>query len=1079
MPPPKAITGGVKPLTIGHTARPLRYRPVDGDFVIRNGGEFFNRPLYGQNINFRVDAGDLPEFSFYLPGHGGNLKVGISSASESKWLSQAAEVVARYRPGRMVYEISDPLLGAGSLHIEALTTGTGPGFMLRVEPRNVPASVSLTFAFAGVSGRKGARNGDIGCENEPVSKFFQVRAEECNDNQYTIEGNSALLQSPAADLRLMFPAGSQLRVADFTSWAQRVTTAKVEHPILTGSVPINGTPLLLAIRHLPGNVVIDWDARSKQVSEIADTLKIETDDPWIDATGGALSIAADALWDAEQQCVMHGCVAWRGALAGWRGPYCLASLGNHERLRQQIRHWVKKQNLGLVDSVTGPADPGSHLARKEGVLHQNGDISGNHYDMNVVFFDVFLRYLRWTGDVEFAREIWPAFKRHLAWEQRLFRRDFNGLPLYEAYAAIWASDNLQYNGGGATHSSAYNVFAFRMAATIARMLGEDAAPYEKEAALIAEGIEKHLWVSAQGAYAESKDLLTRQTVYTNPALWTVYHTIDSEVPAPRQAWQMVAERLAALRKIPVHGDGVPEGAWYLLSCSNWVPYLWSLNLLALGENMHTALAMWQAGMADEAFTLFKGNLLDSMYMGLAPGDFHMTSELDAHRQEAQRDFGDPTGMTARALTEGLFGLRPDLLIGTLTIRPGFPREWTKASLRHPDLDFRWSRDGMTDRYEITSRLNKPVSLTLLLRARTTGLPKVTGAASVGFDPGAAGEPILKVSSAVASAWAATIEWTGDAPMTPPANSEIALGQALAFPAGVALAQIDDPQKCLTDGRAASPGFHTLFANMHQSECRWSLPISFRVKEQMPFQAAPALAGRAEPVDLSSLLKHQINDIFTRAYTEPRSPYCSLAIPEQLVGGWANMDMTARVDDAGLRAAGGTLKTPLGVPFATPPGNAPNCLFLSQWKLDREAVEIALNGSAMGIYLLITGITFPQASRMEHGRVTVAYNDGSKAELPLRNPETWWPIEQDYMLDDYLAINDAPLPPRVDLRTGQTRILDAETFKGKGRAVNGGAASILYLPLDSARTLASMKVEASLYGIVIGLLGATLVRVRAA
>ena len=169
MPPPKAITGGVKPLTIGHTARPLRYRPVDGDFVIRNGGEFFNRPLYGQNINFRVDAGDLPEFSFYLPGHGGNLKVGISSASESKWLSQAAEVVARYRPGRMVYEISDPLLGAGSLHIEALTTGTGPGFMLRVEPRNVPASVSLTFAFAGVSGRKGARNGDIGCENEPVS----------------------------------------------------------------------------------------------------------------------------------------------------------------------------------------------------------------------------------------------------------------------------------------------------------------------------------------------------------------------------------------------------------------------------------------------------------------------------------------------------------------------------------------------------------------------------------------------------------------------------------------------------------------------------------------------------------------------------------------------------------------------------------------------------------------------------------------------------------------------------------------------------------------------------------------------
>ena len=563
---------------------------------------------------------------------------------------------------------------------------------------------------------------------------------------------------------------------------------------------------------------------------------------------------------------------------------------------------------------------------------------------------------------------------------------------------------------------------------------------------------------------------------TNPALWTVYHTIDSEVPTPRQAWQMMAERLAALKKIPVHGDGVPEGEWYLLSCSNWVPYLWSLNLLALGENMHTALAMWQAGMADEAFLLFKGNLLDSMYMGLAPGDFHMTSELDAHRQEAQRDFGDPTGMTARALTEGLFGLRPDLLNGTLTIRPGFPLEWTHASLRHPDLDFSWRREGMTDRYEITSRLKKPVSLTLALRARATGLPKVTGAASAGFDPGSVGEPILRVYSAAAGSWTVTIEWSGDAPITSPAPIEIALGQRLTFPAGFAGTQVDDPQKCLNDGRASVPGFHTVFANVRQGDCRWSLPISFRVKEPLPFQAAPALNGRADPVDLSSLLKHQINEIFTRAYTEPRSPYCSLAIPEQLVGGWANMDMTAKVDDAGLRAAGGTLNTALGVPFATPAGNAPNCLFLSQWKLDREAAEIALSGNAKGIYLLITGITFPQASRMEHGRVTVAYRDGSKAELPLRNPETWWPIEQDYLLDDYLAIDDAPLPPRVDLRTGQTRILDAATFKGKGRGVNGGAASILYLPLDSGRTLASMKLEASLYGIVIALLGATLMRV---
>jgi hypothetical protein len=147
-----------------------------GEFVIRNGKEFFNRPIYGvstptQSGDFRVDAGDLPEFSMYLPGHGGNLKLGIIGAdgNGSKWGADADEVVARYRPGRMIYEIRDGLLGKGMLRAEVLTTGEGAGFMVKVEGQGVPAGTRLAWAFAGVSGRKGQRNGDIGCERQPVS----------------------------------------------------------------------------------------------------------------------------------------------------------------------------------------------------------------------------------------------------------------------------------------------------------------------------------------------------------------------------------------------------------------------------------------------------------------------------------------------------------------------------------------------------------------------------------------------------------------------------------------------------------------------------------------------------------------------------------------------------------------------------------------------------------------------------------------------------------------------------------------------------------------------------------------------
>jgi hypothetical protein len=1108
MPPPGVITGGIKPLMEGMTARPLRYTPVGGEFVIRNGGEFFNRPIYGQNNDFRVDAGDQPEFSMYLPGHGGNLKLGFvgSDGTASKWGAQADEVVARYRPGRMIYEIRDGLLGSGMLRAELLTVAQGSGYMVKVTGEGLPTGTRVAWAFAGVSGKKGQRNGDIGCEKEPVSQFFQVRPEECDGNSYTFSANETAgrvqwnLDSETAKLALGFPAGSQLGVAEFAAWGTApavVADAAAVSPkqaVLTGSVKVESVPLFLAIDRIAADTPAPaadpakaFATRSAQVEAIAATLKIDTPDEYVNSCGAAIGIAAETLWDAKQQCVMHGGVAWRVALAGWRGPYNLDALGNHDRAVLDFQHWLKRQNITPVatgDPAIGPWDPNIHLTRKERMLHSNGDVSNNHYDMNMVFIDALLRHLMWTGNLEFAREVWPALERHLAWEHRLFRRTYAGadgaqLPLYEAYAAIWASDNLQYNGGGAAHSSAYNIFALRCAAKLAKALGEDGTAYEAEAELIHRAMQELLWVPEQGAFGESKDLMEPQTVYTNPALWTVYHTIDSEVPTARQAWQMTAERLAAIKHVPIHGEGVPAGGWYMLACSDWLPYMWSLNLLLLAENAHMALAMWQTGMRDEAYRIFKGALLDSMFMGLCPGDFHMTSALDAHRQEAQRDFGDPIGISSRALVEGLFGVQPDLIGGVIKIRPGFPSDWNRASLKHKDFDISWRRDGMHETYEFTSRLNKAVPLTLTLPARTTSLPMVTsGAMHVerAFDASAVGGPMLTVKLPAARAYRISVQWHGKTPTATPAQRSYNMGADLELPNGVTLAQIDDPQKCLVDGRIAVAGFHTVFANVREGDCAWSIPISFSGNADSPeFMLIPHMTAVGEHVDLAPVMKNRITEIFTRVYAEPRSPYCSLAFPDNLLGGWANPDGKATIDDAGMRAAGGVLMTEMGVDFATAAGDAPNCLFLSHWKQDESAVKVTLSGRANGVYLLLAGTTLPQCSRMRHATVSVAYTDGTTSALPLRNPENWWPIEQDYLLDDYFFVDDAPLPPRVDLRSGKTRILDPVGFHGNGRTVPGGSATILHLPLDPTRNLASLNVEVELYGIVVALMAATLDR----
>ena len=115
------------------------------------------------------------------------------------------------------------------------------------------------------------------------------------------------------------------------------------------------------------------------------------------------------------------------------------------------------------------------------------------------------------------------------------------------------------------------------------------------------------------------------------------------------------------------------------------------------------------------------------------------------------------------------------------------------------------------------------------------------------------------------------------------------------------------------------------------------------------------------------------------------------------------------------------------------------------------------------------------SRMDNGEIVVEYSPGSADRFALRNPETWWPIEQDYLVDDYQFPLEGPLPIRVDLKTGRVRALDLATFKGQGGPVPGGAATVLSLPLDPRRELKSITVRALANDVVIGLMAATLSR----
>ncbi|MDR3460654.1 MAG: DUF4450 domain-containing protein [Verrucomicrobiae bacterium] len=1038
-------------------ARPLRYWPVAGDFVITNGAEFFNRPLYCLNSACRIDGGDRPEFSLYLPGRGGNLRLGIKTPTGVKWLNDADKVVARYRPGEMVYDIKDSsLMNIRELHLTVVPLSDRKGCIVRAEMNSAWMPIDLVWAFGGANGLRGARGGDIGCEREPVGRFFQLQPEECAGNTFTIASNTFELHGKTAVIRGVASPGASLAVADARQWqnaAGLLASAGASNnlPVISGQIPLPpGQPVYLALQTVEEdskNLGADELSNAFAAAEahrraIAERVVVETPDPFINAAAGALNIAADAVWDEAQQCYMHGAVAWRTRLLGWRGQYAGDALGWHERTAAHFAGFAKQQNTGAIPATIPPADESFNLARSEAAIHSNGNFSKNHYDMNLVAVDAFFRHLLWTGDLDYARTMWPAIERHLAWERRLFRREFgpDKLPLYEAYAAIWASDDLNYNGGGVTHASAYNYWHNKMAARVAKLLGQDPTPYEREADLIWRGMHEYLWLANEGSFAEYKDYLGLQLAHPSAGLWTFYHTLDSEAATPAEAAQMAQWIDTNIAHIPVQGAGVPDEKLFTLPETSWLPYLWSVNNVVMAEAAHTSLGFWQANRPETAFQLFKGELLDSMFLGLCPGNLGCMTGFDMARGEAQRDFADACGVNSRALVEGLFGIKPDELAGELKIVPGFPAKWDHASIRHPDINFNFKRNWLTQTYTIEQIHFKPMAIRLQIAASHGTIASVT----------INGQP---------AKWDA-VEGRTNSP----------LFEIKCEP--LAKAKIVVTRKIVAELRT-----HYDDDAGRQSD----VPQKKTVAEpKMDWKATISAGTKLEAIDLTPFFNDRVTQIFRNEYRTPRSPFASLALPKQGLGGWCEPNASFDVDDSGLRAAaaknGGKIVLPDGVPLQTPgEAGAKNIIFTSQWDNYPRAVAVPLTGKSGHAFLLMAGSTGPMQSRLDNGEVVVTYADGTSARLALDNPGNWWPIDQDYFIDDYAFRRDGPLPPRVDLQTGNVRVLDLETFKGKGGKVPGGAGTVLELPLNPAKELKSLTVRARANEVVIGLMSVTLAR----
>lgn len=1007
-------------------ARTLQYRPDGEDFVSVNGKNRYTRALYGSHTAFRLETSDRPIFAVYEKRNSKNIHFHLVLADSSVTpLEETAWCESRYTPGRRSYRLKHPSWGADAeLQISALALPDEDAAIWKITPVNMPVGAVLRPMLSEIRLNRLSRNGDMGAD--PPGCFDAPEQPQ---------------QLQSLGISLFDRQDVYVLVRDYSL-----------------VVPSQEEGIAL------------YNKSEQARADLASRVRITTPDPYFNTLGGALAIAADGIWDGEVW--LHGAIGWRMPLSGWRAAYTGDALGWHDRARTHFNAYAASQVTEVPNTIPHPAqDSALALARSEKKWgtpqYSNGYICRNprrndqmhHYDMNLCYIDEFLWHFNWTGDLEYARRMWPVLTRHLAWEKRNYDPDNDGL--YDAYACIWASDALYYNSGAVTHSSAYNYRSNRLAAMIAEKIGEDPAPYREEADRILKALNARLWMPERGHWAEFQDFMGHKRLHTSPGVWTIYHALDSDIADPFQAYLATSYVDREIPHIPVRGDGLKDEGYATISTTNWLPYSWSINNVAFAEVMHTALAYFQAGRADAGFHLLKSSVLDGMYLGESPGNFGQISFYDAARGECYRDFGDPIGVASRVLIQGLYGILPDAMNGRLLVKPGLPSSWPFASLHTPDIDFdfKHTNEAVTS-YTIIHRLPAVRTLELQFPAQRSEVAKLTvngKPATWTLVENSITRPVLSVMLPASSDEKVeiNIEWGGEV--------------------------LGSPTKSQIEATPAEAPVR--FVPMQQGDMKWWAPVDNPMAadkgNSTQFSAfAKVNSSKCEPVVMDEQFNSAVTDIFRNEYLSPRSPYTTLQIPKQGIGEWCHPLHTVDIDDSGLRSSvqKGVLNTKLGVPFRTP-AEGPNIAFTSLWDNYPDSLTVSLKGKASRAYLLMAGSTNHMQCHIDNGLIRVYYKDGTCDKMALRNPDNWAPIEHIFFEDGMAFNRHAPALYRLRLKTGEVSNNFGEElgFPGASRELDGGAAILLEMSLNPDKKLSHLVLETLSNDVVIGLMGITLQR----
>ncbi len=1084
------------------------YAVEDSAIVRRNGDRYHHRPLYCQHMPALVMAGDRPCLLFASePYICGEFMVAMVRGDQGRWLHQFSEIGMYYRPGRIEWQLRDPLFPGLSITMQAVTLAETPGFAMRLEMKGTHAGDKLVWVFGGATQRSGQHTLnwqlDPCCNPDRMQHIFQP--EDCRGNVVRVEGDHFLLQpppyAPATGFAQHIVAGrshvsSSMFVVDASAWTNPATLVPVgtttktpEKPLLCGVIELKDeTPLIYwvvedFVGDKPGDLcrlndpAIAFEAGIKRVESVANQVTVETPVDWLNVAVPCSSIGMDAAY--YPPVYVHGTMAWNIPFPGWRTTYGPTAYGWHDNVKTEYAYYIASQTTESNKRFTR-ADPnlGYGQQAQDSRFYGKGRIQKDNlfYNFQTQFFDQAIYAWRATADPELEKILRPALELQLEWARDCF--DPDGDSVYESYINCWPTDSQWYNGGGTAEESAYAYTGHRAAADMARRAGdtEKIAFHQFMADKIKAGVLASLWVRKKGHMGSYREQLGLRRLHTDAWLYSIFLPIDAGMLTWQEAAQALHYTEWGLERQKMSFGG--QRCW----TSNWVPSKFSVREMFAGDNYHLALAYYQTGLPEDAWELLKGTTLEAMFNEAVPGAITVP--------KGGTDFNDCTSMFCRLIVEGLFGYVPDYPNEKVTVRPGFPRAWDHASIRTPDYSLAFKRGPGVDHYECSLRQPARLCLELPIYAGHVEEVTVNNKKTEWETVPGIGRTLVRLTLDPTIRAVVSIRWSDALATAASMQVQGNVGESIRLAVEhEPIIEYLDPQEALSKAKLeqgaivaklnVNPGHHLVLALVESGKARHWRQFKIHISDPVGEAAQAAHIVTTIPSDaswecinLTDRLNGDVRAIHKQQYLSPRPETCSVRIGSDGYSPWTfyywklkppvidlnNVrSMLTRMALDGKGGQGGQLLTPQGVPFLWPAGDR-NIAFTSQWDNWPRFVTVPVNKKAAAAWFLICGSTNSMQTRIANGRVVLTYADGVEDVLELVPPENFWTLcpiggtDYDYERDGF-CLPRTP-PPTVQLG-------------------NNCRAMVLNRRLRPDMTLKSVTLETLSQEVIIGLMGVTL------